>query len=307
VTIRFFHGGHVPLSDDSDNGFNLFGTLKRIEIATRKPIKGAIQGMNRSLIRQTGIEFADIREYIPGDDLRSIDWKVTARMNRPFLRECTEDRDQTFYFVIDRSGSCAFGSEFPKERRILEIAASLIYAAYRNGERTSLCCYTDDIEWFFPPGRGKTHLISSLRLLSTHNPKKTATNLDPVIRFLCNSVKRRSAVIIISDFLCPIDARSVSILCRKHEVTAVQITDRNENVLPDIGMIMMEDEESGEQVLVDTKDPYLRSAFSEKCAEYDRFVSSTFANAGAGFVRIDTGDDYAAILNRYFSGFSRRM
>jgi uncharacterized protein (DUF58 family) len=305
VTILDFRGNKKPDSIDPESGPDLFGMLKRIEIATRTPTRGTVQGMDRSHIRQAGIEFADLREYIPGDDIRSIDWKVTARMNRPFLRECIEDRDQTYYFMVDRSGSCAYGSEFPKDRVMLGIAASLMFAAYRNGEKVALGCFTDKIERFLPPGRGKEHLITSLRVLSTHRPDNAATDLNPVVEFLCNSVRRRCVVILISDFFCPIDRRRIPVLCRKHEVCAVCVTDRTEKNLPDIGMVMMEDEEGGGQVLVDTSDRSIRSAYAARCAEYDDFVSTLFAHAGGQLVRIDTRDDYASVLNRYFRNVSR--
>jgi Uncharacterized conserved protein (some members contain a von Willebrand factor type A (vWA) domain) len=288
-----------------ESGFDLFSTIRRIEIATRTPARGMIQGIDRSFVRQTGIEFAELREYVPGDDIRHLDWKVTARMDRPFMRECTGERDQTYYFVIDRSGSCAFGSEIPKERMMLEIAASLMYAAYRDGEQVALCCFTDGIECLFPPGRGKKHLIASLKMLSTHTPSKKATDLGPVIEYLCSAVKRRSAVVIISDFFCPVDTRLLSVLCRRHEVTAVQVVDRNEEYLPDIGMIMTEDEETGDQVLIDTSDRSVREAYASASSEYNRHLSSAFARARAGFVRIGTDNDYAAILNRYFRRISR--
>jgi uncharacterized protein (DUF58 family) len=307
VTIRNSAGDRISREDTGKCGFDLFSTIKRIEIATRTPTRSMIQGIDRSLIRQTGIEFAELREYVPGDDIRHLDWKVTARMDRPFMRECTEDRDQTYFFVIDRSGSCAFGSEIPKERMMLEIAASLMYAAYRDGEKVALCCFTDGIECFFPPGRGKNHLIASLKMLSTHTPLKTTTDIAPVIEFLCSAVKRRSAVVIISDFFCPVDTRLLSVLCRKHDVTAVQVVDGNEERLPDVGLIMTEDEETGDQFLIDTSDRSVRDACASASAEYNRLLSSAFAHARAGFVRIETGSDYAVILNRYFRGISRRV
>lgn len=307
MTIRNSAGDRVSRENPAESGFDLFSTIKRIEIATRTPTRGMIQGIDRSFVRQTGIEFAELREYVPGDDIRHIDWKVTARMDRPFMRECTEDRDQTYYFVIDRSGSCAFGSEIPKERMMLEIAASLMYAAYRDGEKVALCCFTDGIECFLPPGRGKKHLIASLKMLSTYIPLKTTTDLGPVFEYLCTAVKRRSAVVIISDFFCPVDTRLLSVLCRKHEVTAVQVVDRNEEYLPDIGMIMTEDEETGDQVLIDTSDRSVREAYASASAGYNRILSSAFAHARAGFVRIENGSNYADILNRYFHGISRRM
>jgi uncharacterized protein (DUF58 family) len=305
MKIRNSAGNMISREDPGESGFDLLNTIRRIELATKTPTRGMIQGIDRSFIRQTGIEFAELREYIPGDDIRHIDWKVTARMNRPFMRECTDDRDQTYYFVIDRSGSCAFGSEIPKERVMLEMAASLMYAAYHDGEQVALCCFTDGIECFLPPGRGKKHLVASLKMLSNISPSKTSTDLGPVFEYLCSAVKRRSVVVIISDFFCPVDTRLLSVLCKKHEVTAVQVVDRNEENLPDIGMIMTEDEETGDQVLIDTSDRSVREAYALASAEYNRVLSSACAYARAGFVRIETDSDYAAILNRYFRGISR--
>ncbi len=298
-------GDRISRADVAGGGYDLFGTIRRIEIATRTPTRGMIQGIDRSFARQTGIEFAELREYVPGDDIRHLDWKVTARMNRPFMRECMEDRDQTYYFVVDRSGSCAFGSDIPKERMMLEMAASLMYAAYQAGEQLALCCFTDSIECFIPPDRGKNHLIALLKMLSNHTPLQQTTDLNPVIDYLCSAVKRRGSVVIISDFFCPVDTRLLSVLCRKHEVTAVQVIDRNEEYVPDIGMVMIEDEETGEQVLIDTSDQSVREAYASASAKYNRLLSAAFAHAGAGFIRIETGSDYADVLTRYFRGISR--
>ena len=280
----------------------LISQLKKVELKTKILVEGLQYGLHDSLFRGHGVEFADIREYVPGDDIRSIDWKVTARLNRPYVREFCEERDQTFYFVIDVSGSGAFGSEVSKKRKMIEVFTSLGFAALRNNDRTGLCLFSDRVEKFMPAKRGRKHLFHCIDTVILHNPESEKTDLAPVLRFLFRAIPRRSSFIILSDFLSPDIFPVLAILRKRHEVIAIRFADRNERELPDVGTIVLEDPETGGQVVVDTSDRAFRERYATLVRDHEKYMTTGFSRSGIGNVTLFTDEPYDIPLRRFFRG-----
>lgn len=284
----------------------LIKQIKKIDISTGILVEGLQSGLHMSIFKGQGIEFTDIREYVPGDDIRAIDWNVTARMNHPYIKEFTEERDQTYYFVFDKSGSGMFGSNISKEQKMLEVAASLMFAALRNNDKIGLCIFTNSVECFIPARRGRKHLIMLLNALISHQPASKQTNIGETLRYLSKIVKRRSSFFIISDFYDDSFYASLKIMKKHHEVTAVRVTDPHEEELPDVGLIELEDTETGEQLLIDTSDEELRAKYLKIKEDADRELVSTFAKCRAQIVDLTTEMPYDIPLKQFFAGKTGR-
>jgi uncharacterized protein (DUF58 family) len=289
-----------------DDRAGLIRRLKKIELTTNALVEGHQPGLHHSLFKGRGMEFAEIREYVPGDDIRAIDWKVTARYNHPFVREYTEERDQTFYFVVDISGSGTFGSSVTKQEKMLEVTAGLAFAALRNNDLIGLCLFSDRVEKYLPARRGKKHLVTILNTLVDHEPVSEKTDLAAAARFLGNVLRRRSSVVVISDFAAPDVSSALKVLCRRHEVIAVRVTDPREQELPDAGTVTLEDPETGEQVTVDTSDAVFRTQYAALVEESGRELTAGFSRAGIGNVSLTTTDPYDSALNQFFRGMKRK-
>ncbi len=289
-----------------DNRAELIRQIKKIDLATGFLVEGLQAGLHHSVFKGQGIEFTEIREYVPGDDIRSIDWKVTARYNHPFIKEFTEERDQTFYFVIDISGSSGFGSTVTKQIKILEVTASLAFAAIRNNDRVGLMLFSDQVEKFIPAKRGRKHLAGLFNEMIDHKAASKKTDLAVAARYLANILSRRTSVIILSDFASPSFFLPLRILQRRHEVIAIRVVDPREQDLPDVGLIELEDPETGEQVLVDTSDPVFRQRYRELVAESDKRLHADFARNRIEEVTLSTDEPYDVPLKEFFRGVSKR-
>ena len=286
---------------DAGERADLIRQIRRIELKTATLADGSCLGQRRSPFRGSGMALANLREYLPGDDARAIDWKASARMDRLVVREFEEERSQTYYLVLDRSGSATFGSETSKDRRTLEVAASLIFAAHRQNGRVGLCIVTDHVEVFLPARPGKSQVIRLVQALVSHRPEGSGTDLAAAFRLLCTRVRRRSSVIVISDFDDPGFARDLSLLRRRHEATAVRVTDPAEDALPDVGQVFLEDPETGEQVLVDTSDPAFRKAYADAVAAADRRTGDDLRSCRVPEVRVSTDEPYDRPLRRFYA------
>lgn len=284
----------------------LIRQIKKIDITTKRRVQGLQAGLHHSVFKGQGVEFTDLREYVPGDDVRSIDWKVTARLNHPFIKEFTEERDQTFYFVIDISNSGNFGSSVTKGQKALEVVASLMFAGLRNNDRVGLCLVSDHVEKFVKAKKGRKHVISLLNMILGHHPESKGTDLGVALRTLAHSLKRQCSVVIISDFVSPPFARELALLRNHHEVIAIRITDPVEFELPDIGFIELEDAETGEQLLVNTRDPGLRLRYRSVVKEADQKLEQELLRSGVKPVPLLTTEPYDIPLKRFFSGIKGR-
>jgi uncharacterized protein (DUF58 family) len=289
-----------------DDVTDLIRRIEKIEITTKNLAEGLPAGMRSSLFRAQGMEFTSLREYIAGDDIRAIDWKVSARKNHPYVREFTEDREGIFYFVVDRSGSSGFGSDAGKDEKMLEVVASLMFAAGKNHERVGLCLFTDRVECFVRARAGRPHLIHLLSVLIRHRPHGTGTDIGSAIRFLSETLTRRSSIVILSDFLGTLPEPTLRILRSHNEVIAIRISDIREQELPDVGLVAIEDMESGEQVLLDTSDGRIRARYQKLAREEDERLLYGLRKCNARTITLMSGDSPYIPLRRFFSSRQQR-
>ena len=282
---------------------DLIKKIRHVDICTKELVEGLQCGYYTSVFKGQGLEFTDIREYNPGDDIRTIDWNVTARLNHPYVREFSEERDQTFYFMLDYSGSGSFGSDTSKFEKMLEIAASLMFAAVRNNDRAGLCIFTDVVERYIPAKRGRKHVISLINELIIYKPQKTGTDISTALEYLSKIVKKRASFVLISDFFSSDFEKSLKILKnRHHEIIAIKIGDKRESDLLDVGLIEFEDPETGEQILADTSDEVFRENYSRLCREADENTRAILKRCRAGIVEVDTSESFVRPLKAFFSG-----
>ena len=238
--------------------------VKKLDISVKYLVDKLITGNYHSLYKGQGIEFSEIREYKSGDDLRSIDWNVTARYNQPYIKEFVEERSLDIYFILDVSGSEDFGNLVSKKRKALEITTSLIFAALRNNDNIGIFLFTEKIEKLISARRGKRHIFKILRSIISFQPKSQITNLRTTLAQVSRILKKRSMLFIVSDFYDTSDySKVLKILGIKHDVILVRIFDSREQEIPQIGLIELEDKETGEQILVDTSNPVFLKNYRE--------------------------------------------
>lgn len=293
----------MPLWEDP---IELLSLIKSVDIITRARVTGQKAGTHLSLFKGQGLEFSEIREYIPGDDIRAIDWKVTARYGVPHVKEFTEERDHTYYFVIDLSGSGVFGTVISKYRMMLEIFASLVFAAARYHDRAGLIIVTDQVEVFIPARAGRAHAVHLIRSVTEHDPVSSKSDIRPALNNLLARLSRMATVVLISDFYVPDFSRELTLLRHRHEVFAIQVTDNRESELPDVGLIELEDAETGEQILIDTSDPDFREDYRQTVLRANKKITDSFRQSRVQVESITTGGDWRIPLERMFSGIQSR-
>lgn len=274
--------------------------ITEIEVLVRKLSEEIGTGRHRSFFSGTGTEFQEIREYRFGDDIRAIDWNCTARFCETYLRVFAEEHDTTLYLVVDRSASGTFGSERSKDEVIFEIAVSLIFSAERWGDSAGICLFTDDIEQFIPPGKGRRHTALLLNALAICRPKSCKTDIGKTISRLLPKIPKRALVVLLSDFDSGDFGDEMLLLGRRHEVRAIRVKDRSEYEILDAGYLLVRDPETGEELVVDTSDPEFRKNFEEISAAQEAAMAGMFAGAGIRPLEIFTDENYAAALKTYF-------
>jgi uncharacterized protein (DUF58 family) len=277
--------------------------LLRLEWQVIRRLDGMLQGDYRSLFYGYGVDFADLREYQPEDDIRYIDWNVTARMDTPYVRQYVEDREITAWFLLDLSPSMDFGSAHNVKREMLiDLVTTLARLLTRHGNRVGAMLYGSRVERTIPARGGRVqvlHLINDL-LRQPPQPRGQFTNLTPLIEGGLNTIKRRSLVLLISDFISePGWERPLSLLNRRHEVLAVRLTDPRETRLPDIGPVIMEDSETGEQLYVDTHDKNFRKRFDEQARARETALNTAFKRAGVDALSLSTDEDLVRAIVRF--------
>jgi uncharacterized protein (DUF58 family) len=253
--------------------------VQKIEITTRSLVNDIFSGEYHSVFKGRGMEFAEVREYFPGDDVRNIDWNVTARMGHPYVKQFMEERELTVMLLVDASSSSEFGSVHSMKGEIAaEISAVLAFSAIRNNDRVGLIIFTDRIEKFVPPKKGKTHVLRVIRELLYYRPQNRRTDISAALEYLNHVNRRKCILFLVSDFLSEGFERSLEITGRKHDVICISITDPREIEMPGIGFIELEDSETGEVLLIDTSDAHLRNRFyavnSARIAERRRLFRS---------------------------------
>ncbi|MBP1928153.1 uncharacterized protein (DUF58 family) [Methanolinea mesophila] len=288
--------------DRSSKRSRRFRRLERAMIPMDLRSSGLAAGVHRSTFKGHGIEFSDLREYVPGDDLRAIDWKVTARLDQPFTRLLTEERDLTLCLVVDISGSTGFGSLASKVDTAREIAGSLAVSALRHHDAVGLMLFSDGVEKYVPPGKGRRHVLEVLNTLFEHTPVSGRSDIAPALRHLAHSLARQSSVILISDFLLPPCRRELAVMKKRHQVFAIRISDPREEEIPDVGYLTLEDTETGEQLVIDTSDTLAMARYRESFREREESLVRALGTFGIPLARVRTGDGWEPGLRRFFRG-----
>jgi uncharacterized protein (DUF58 family) len=280
----------------------LFQKIKAIQIRTQRVVNDAFAGEYESAFKGRGMEFEEVRDYQPGDDIRHIDWNVTARMGSPFVKLHREERELTVMLLVDVSSSGAFGSGTKLKNEVAaELAALLAYTAIHSNDRVGLIIFSDRIEHFIPPKKGRAHVWRVIRDILTFRAPRRKTNLNCALEYLSKVVPRRVVAFVISDFLDEGFSDQMRLSSRRHDLTAVIVRDQRESELPRIGLIELEDAETGETVLIDTNDRNVTSGVRILSRDATRARSHLFRSMGAGEGEISADDpDYVDALIRYF-------
>ncbi len=278
------------------------GLLRRLEWRVVRRLDGRLQGDYRTLFRGTGVDFTDLREYAPGDDLRHIDWNVTARMDTPYVREYVEDREVTAWLLLDRSASMGFGPVHRQKSLVLaEVATTLAHVLGRGGNRVGAVLLEGRLHTI-PPGHGRNQVLrisQSLLRPPTASGDHAVTDLGVLLRAAAGLARRRSLVVVVSDFITqPGWERQLSLLTRRHDVVAIQVTDPRESELPSVGMVYVEDAETGEQIFVDTDDPVFRAGLREAAERRQQVLLDAARRAGTTIHTVATDDDLVRALVR---------
>ena len=280
--------------------------IKKLDIKTKQLVDGIISGNYNSIFKGQGMEFSEIRDYRAGDDIRAIDWKVTARFNHPYIKEFIEERDLQVYLVIDVSGSGNFGTSISKQEKSLEIIASLMFTALQNNDGVGIFLITDNMEKFIPAKKGRKHILQLLNAITTFTPNSSKTSLKKPLEQVSKIIKRKSIVFVISDFMdTSAYQMPLKILRKHHDLIAMRIVDPREREIPDVGMIELEDNETGEQILVDTSDREFRNSYSKLIAENDsRFLTSMMKNK-IDTVSLSTDQNSFTSMRKFFKKRNR--
>ncbi len=288
---------------------DLLRRIRRIEIKTRGLVEGLMQGAYYSIFKGRGIEFSEVREYQYGDDIRTIDWNVTARMNHPFVKEFVEERDLTVMIFFDVSGSIDFGTQdMLKKEAAVELIASIAFSAVRNNDRVGLLLATNRIEKYIAPRKGKRHAMRIIREMLYYEPKERGTDLEKTLTHLSKVMKRRGVIFIVSDFMDSMDKleKPIRILRKKHDMIAIRISDLRESEIPDVGQVELEDGETGECMTIDTSDPDFRNNFSRLVSERDEKFRKFMKSNRMDFIQIPASGEWGKAAVKFFRERARR-
>lgn len=276
----------------------LLKKVRKIEIKTRGLSSNIFAGEYHSAFKGRGVIFSEVREYEPGDDIRDIDWNVTSRHNKPYVKIYEEERELTVMLLIDVSGSRDFGAcGEAKKEKMAEIAATLAFSSIQNNDKVGVIFFSDRIEKFIPPKKGRKHILLIIREIINFTPESTGTNIDVALQFLTNVVKKRSTAFLISDFIDRHDYfRSMSIANKKHDLASIQVYDRRDSELPDVGLVRMRDLETGDSVWVDTGSRAVRKAYAKDWYDQQQRIASLATRSGVDMASISTDEDFVKAL-----------
>ena len=279
----------------------LLKKVRKIEIKTRRLSDHIFGGEYHSTFKGRGMTFSEVRQYQFGDDVRNIDWNVTARYNEPFVKVFEEERELTMMLMVDVSGSELFGTvnQFKKEI-ITEISATLAFSALQNNDKVGLILFSDDIELFIPPKKGKSHILRIIRELLEFQPKSRNTDVSQALRFLSSVMKKKAIVFVLSDFMAGDYEQTLKIVGKKHDITGIRVYDRREEAIPNLGMVQMEDEETGESLLVNTSSRRVRNNYAKFYHEKVNYFNDRFTKSGSGVLSCRVDESYVKKLLGYF-------
>ena len=282
--------------------------VRRVEITTRGLVNDVFSGEYHSVFKGRGMNFAEVREYQYGDDIRSIDWNVTARTGHPFVKVFEEERELTVMLLVDVSASGDFGTrERMKGEVAVEICALLAFSAIKNNDKVGLIIFSDRIEKFVPPRKGRPHVLRVLRELFYHRPEGRGTDMRGALEYLTRVIKRRAVVFLVSDFMDAGFEKPLSVAGRRHDLVAVRMGDRREGTIPPLGFVEFEDAETGELLVVNTSDPEFRSEFENRAARTRANLERTFRRSRVDLIDIQTDVPYVQPLMRFFKERERRI
>ena len=290
----------------------LLQKVRKIEIKTHGLSRNIFAGEYHSQFKGRGMAFSEVREYQPGDDVRSIDWNVTARMNRPYIKIYEEERELTVMLLVDVSGSRNFGTVSQMKRDMMaEVAATLAFSTIENNDKVGVIFFSDKIEKFIPPKKGKSHVLHIIRELLSFEPENSGTDINAALQFLINAQKRRCTAFLISDLMDPkftsgimvsrkTGVPTVVIASRKHDLSAIQIYDRRDAEMPNVGLLKVRDPETGARVWTDTALSSVREAYAKDWQNRQEALENVYTKTGMNHVSIRTDEDYVKALMRLF-------
>ncbi|AYN65903.1 DUF58 domain-containing protein [Euzebyella marina] len=283
------------------NTKELLKKVRKIEIKTRRLSDHIFGGEYHSTFKGRGMTFSEVRQYQFGDDVRNIDWNVTARYNEPFVKVFEEERELTMMLMVDVSGSELFGTtnQFKKEI-ITEISATLAFSALQNNDKAGLILFSDEVELFIPPKKGKSHVLRIIRELLEFRPKSNRTNLSEALKFLSSVMKKKAIVFVLSDFIAEDYEKTLKISGNKHDLTGIRVYDHREEEIPNLGMVQIQDAETGKYQLVNTQSKSVRRAYGSYYRERVDYFSDTFKKSGCGVISCRVDESYVKKLLGYF-------
>jgi len=279
----------------------LLKKVRKIEIKTRRLSDHIFGGEYHSTFKGRGMTFSEVRQYQFGDDVRNIDWNVTARYNEPYVKVFEEERELTMMLMADVSGSKLFGTadQF-KSEIVTEIAATLAFSATQNNDKIGLILFSDEVELYIPPKKGRSHVLRIIRELIEFEPKSKLTNVAEALKFLSNVMKKKAIVFVLSDFIADDYQHTLKIASGRHDVTGIRVYDKHEAEIPNLGMVQMLDEETGASVLVNTSSKKVRRDYSKYYQEKVNYYTESFTKSGAGVIDCRVDESYVKKLLGYF-------
>lgn len=275
--------------------------VRQLEIKTKGLTNHIFAGEYHSAFKGRGMSFSEVRDYHFGDDVRAIDWNVTARFNHPFVKVFEEERELTVMLLVDVSESESFGTAKQSKRSLVtELCAVLAFSAIKNNDKVGVIFFSDGMEKYIPPKKGKSHILFIIRELLSFTPKRKGTNISETLRFFNNATKKRSIVFLLSDFFSANYQDALNIASKRHDVVGVQVYDPRDKDLPPVGMIKMTDGETGASQWVDTSDKNVRSYYTQQFQQHAQYCRNAFIKSGAELISIRTDEDYVKALQTFF-------
>jgi uncharacterized protein (DUF58 family) len=282
--------------------------IRRLQLRARRAVQDLLGGEYHSVFKGTGLSFEEVREYQPGDDVRSIDWNVTARMGQPFIKRYIEERERTLILLIDVSGSQGFGTQRHTKRAVAaELAALLSFCAIHNNDRVGLITFTDTVELFIPPAKGTRHALRLIREILFGQARGRQTSIAAAMDFLQKVQHKRGIVFLMSDFLDDGYERTLRLAARRHDLTLVRVADPREEELPALGLVQVEDSETGRQFLLDTSDREVRDRYAEQARKRREQVTRLARGASLDLIEVSTDGGHLDELVRFFERRERRL
>ncbi len=282
--------------------------IRRIELRTRRLVNASFAGAYQSVFKGRGMNFEEVREYAAGDDIRSIDWNVTARMNTPYVKKFTEEREMTVMLLVDVSASGSYGSvESSKRELAAEVASILAFSAIQNNDKVGLILFSDEVELFIAPKKGRLHTLRVIREMLYFEPKRRGTNLAAALEYLNKVTSRRAVVFMISDFLSPDFTKPLTVAAKRHDLVAMPVIDPGEEELPSVGILTLEDAETGEQIDINTSSRVVANAYAAIEEKRHADLLRLFRQRRIDSIPLRTDTDYLLPLRSFFETRERRQ